>query len=46
MTLGPISDGENIYSEGYYIQWLKSREQMQNDTFLCLVNFLMQKQVR
>jgi len=39
MTLGPISDGENIYSEGYYIQWLKSREQMQNDTFYMSCKF-------
>jgi len=39
MTLGPISDGENLYSEGYFIQWLKNREQIQNENFYMSCKF-------
>lgn len=39
MTLGPISDGENLYSEGYFIQWLKNRDQIQNETFYMSCKF-------
>ena len=39
MTLGPISNGENLYSEGYFIQWLKSREQIQNESFYMSCKF-------
>jgi len=39
MTLGPISDGENLYSEGYYIQWLKQRDYLQNEKFYMSCKF-------
>tara|TARA_Y100000592_G_scaffold18736_1_gene28661 strand:- start:6194 stop:7099 length:906 start_codon:yes stop_codon:yes gene_type:complete len=39
MTLGPINDGENLYSDGYYLQWLKTREIIPNDTFYMQCKF-------
>ena len=39
MSLGPINDGENLYSEGYFIQWLKNRQNVQTDTFYMSCKF-------
>ena len=39
MTLGPLNDGQNMYSEGYFIQWLKRREYLPNDTFYMSCKF-------